>query len=84
MPRSKEIKKTWRDRLDERMLRLRFSDESMIHFRKSKDYLNLPKMNFKNNTDMVNGLMEVDETTPLQENDVQDDQAEEKNKKDQL
>lgn len=65
MPRSKEIKMTWRDRLDERMLRLRYSDESMIHFRKSKEYMNLPKMNFKDNSDMINGVLEVDESKPI-------------------
>lgn len=48
------------------MLRLRYSDESMIHFRKSKNYLNITRMNFKDNTDMVNGVMEIDESIPLE------------------
>lgn len=67
LPKSRDIKKTWRDRLDERMLRLRYSDESMIHFRKSKNYMNLPKMHFKDNSDMINGVLEVDESVPLKE-----------------
>ena len=43
-------------------MRLRYSDESMIHFKKSNNYLNIHKMNFKNNDDNINGLVEVDES----------------------
>ena len=60
--RLKQKKKTWRDELDERMMRLRYSDESMIHFKKSNNYLNIHKINFKNNDDDVNGLVEIDES----------------------
>ena len=42
------------------MMRLRYSDESMIHFKKSKDYLDIAKVKFKNNEDDVNGVMEVE------------------------
>lgn len=50
------------------MMRLRYSDESMIHFRKSKNYLSIDKINFKNNADDVNGLVEVDESIfPIKE-----------------
>jgi hypothetical protein len=48
--------------LDERMHRLKYSDESMIHFRKSKNYLEIARLNFKDNSDCVNGLIEIDET----------------------
>jgi len=57
-------KKTWLDSLDERMQRLKYSDESMIHFRKSKNYMNITKMNFVDKSDDVNGVYEVDETKP--------------------
>ena len=43
------------------MMRLKYSDESMIHFRKSKNYLNIAKMNFKDTSDCVNGVFEIDE-----------------------
>lgn len=43
------------------MMRLKYSDESMIHFRKSKNYLNIAKMNFKDNSDCVNGVFEINE-----------------------
>ena len=43
------------------MMRLKYSDESMIHFRKSKNYLNVAKMNFKDTSDCVNGVFEIDE-----------------------
>ena len=49
------------DSLDDRMMRLKYSDESMIHFRKSKNYLNIAKMNFKDNSDCVNGVFEINE-----------------------
>ena len=54
-------KKTWMDELDERMTRLKYSDESMIHFKKSKNYLNIAKVNFKDNSDQINGVFEIDE-----------------------
>ena len=44
------------------MQRLKYSDESMIHFRKSKNYMNIAKMNFNDKTDDINGLFEIDET----------------------
>lgn len=53
--------KTWRDHLDERMMRLRFSDESMIHYRKSNDYMSITRMNFKDTADDVNGCIEVED-----------------------
>ena len=59
-PQKKKCK-TWRDHLDERMMRLRYSDETMIHFRKSKDYMNITKLDFKNNEDCINGVIEVEE-----------------------
>lgn len=34
----------------------------MIHFRKSKNYLEIARLNFKDNSDCVNGLIEIDET----------------------
>jgi len=43
-------------------MRLKYSDESMIHFKKSNNYLNIHKVNFKNNDDDVNGLVEIDES----------------------
>jgi hypothetical protein len=49
------------DRLDERMTRLKYSDESMIHFRKSKNYVSIERMNFKDNSDEINGVFEIDE-----------------------
>lgn len=42
-------------------MRLRYSDETMIHFRKSKDYMNITKLDFKNNEDCINGVIEVEE-----------------------
>jgi hypothetical protein len=60
-------KKTWMDSLDDRMMRLKYSDESMIHFRKSKNYLNIAKMQFKDTSDCVNGVFEVDENEIEQE-----------------
>ena len=62
-------KKTWSDSLDERMQRLKYSDESMIHFRKSKNYMNIAKMNFNDKTDDINGLFEIDETKQELEDD---------------
>ena len=58
---ARKKKKTWSDSLDERMHRLKYSDESMIHFRKSKSYMNIAKMNFKDNSDEINGIFEIDE-----------------------
>jgi hypothetical protein len=58
----KQKKKTWRDELDERMMRLKYSDESMIHFKKSNNYLNIHKVNFKNNDDDVNDTNTTDTT----------------------
>ena len=29
--------------------------------------MNLPKMHFKDNSDMINGVLEVDESVPLKE-----------------
>jgi len=55
------------DSLDERMQRLKYSDESMIHFRKSKNYLNITKMNFVDKSDQVNGVYEIDESKPKEE-----------------
>jgi hypothetical protein len=43
------------------MQRLKYSDESMIHFRKSKNYMDITRMNFKDTSDNVNGVYEIDE-----------------------
>ena len=56
------------DRLDERMTRLKYSDESMIHFRKSKNYVSIERMNFKDNSDEINGVFEIDENQESKKN----------------
>lgn len=56
------------DLLDERMNRLKYSDESMIHFKKSKNYIEISKVNFRDNTDEVNGIFEIDESSKNLEN----------------
>lgn len=50
------------------MMRLKYSDESMIHFRKSNKYLNITRMNFKDNSDLINGVFEVNEDDPSKDN----------------
>jgi len=42
------------------MQRLKYSDESMIHFKKSNAYMDITKMNFRDNSDEINGIFEVD------------------------
>lgn len=61
LPPPRQKKKTWMDSLDDRMMRLKYSDESMIHFKKSKNYLNIAKMNFRDTSDCVNGVFEINE-----------------------
>jgi hypothetical protein len=41
----------------------------MIHFRKSKNYMNIAKMNFNDKTDDINGLFEIDESKQELEED---------------
>lgn len=71
-------KKNWADSLDERMNRLKYSDEQMMHFRKSKSFLNITRINFKDTSDEVNGVFEVDETLTELKQDQEMSSEEEK------
>ena len=46
-------------------MRLRYSDESMIHFKKSDQYMNIDKINFRNTEDIINGVFEINEDAEI-------------------